>query len=458
MLLRLPWLLSRKRLMTAVLVDSVLFSLLYTAAFLLCFGTLPGLSLPVAGIVSFWLMCSYVIGRYHAGVTCSAAQVINASLRTAAALSLCMGLYLSTFWIASATLGAKDSRGFLLPLLLAFALLSSLCQAIFAQVIRVKSQQPRHWLFIGNSDSLNQLNEHLSWKRLLASITVCSGDNLNLLFDTRDVGRYAGLLVSDFNTVPLALQQQLLRLQQSGWLVLSLVGWCERVLQRFPPELLTNADLLRGEFSISGDMMQLRLKRIGDLFVSGALLLLTAPILLIAGLFIRFQDGGPVFYSQVRTGLDGKPYRIWKLRTMRVDAEHHGAQWVGRGDSRITPLGRILRLTRLDELPQLWAVLQGQMSLIGPRPERPEFEQDLERQIPHYRLRYLMRPGLSGWAQVNYPYGASVEDAANKLSYDLYYLRNFSFWLDLLILFKTIRLVFNAQGAIPISSDSKPTT
>ena len=197
--------------------------------------------------------------------------------------------------------------------------------------------------------------------------------------------------------------------------------------------------------------MQLRLKRLGDAIVSCCLLVLTAPILLIAALLIRLQDGGPVLYSQLRTGLDGKPYRIWKLRTMRVDAERHGAQWVGKGDSRITPLGRMLRLTRLDELPQLWDVLQGEMSLIGPRHERPELEQDLERQIPHYRLRNLMRHGLSGWAQVNYPYGASVEDAANKLSYDLYYLRNFSFWLDLLILFKTIRLVFNAQGAVPTS-------
>jgi lipopolysaccharide/colanic/teichoic acid biosynthesis glycosyltransferase len=135
---------------------------------------------------------------------------------------------------------------------------------------------------------------------------------------------------------------------------------------------------------------------------------------------------------------------------MRVNAEARGAQWSGRGDPRITRIGRLLRVTRLDELPQLWAVLRGQMSLIGPRPERPEIEQELEQQIPHYRLRHLIRPGLSGWAQVNYPYGASLEDSANKLSYDLYYLRNFSFWLDLLILLKTMRLVFNARGAIAV--------
>ena len=118
-------------------------------------------------------------------------------------------------------------------------------------------------------------------------------------------------------------------------------------------------------------------------------------------------------------------------------------------DSRITRFGSLLRRTRLDELPQLWCVLTGSMSLIGPRPERPEFDQQLSQKIPYYELRYLIRPGLSGWAQVNYPYGASVEDSANKLSYDLYYLKNFLFLLDLLILFKTMRLVFNAQGALP---------
>ena len=126
---------------------------------------------------------------------------------------------------------------------------------------------------------------------------------------------------------------------------------------------------------------------------------------------------------------------------MRIDAENQGAQWSSRSDPRITRVGSILRRTRLDELPQLWCVVTGSMSLIGPRPERPQFDLQLSQKIPYYELRYQIRPGLSGWAQVNYPYGASVEDSANKLSYDLYYLKNFSFLLDILILFKTMRLV-----------------
>ena len=447
MLLRLPWLLSRKRLLAAVLIDSSLFSLLYTAAFLFRFGRWPGLSLPVAGMVTFWLLSSYVIGRYHVTPSGHGAQFLNHALRTGLALLLSLGLYLAYFWVSAAILGAKDSRGFLVPLLLAVALLSTVAQAYLARIVLIRYQQSQCWLFLGDSHVQLRLEQHLAWRRLSAHLEPIFDQQLTRLKD----GGYAGVLCADFNALPAAQQQQLLQLQNSGVPVLSLVGWCERLLQRFPPELLTSADLLRGEFSLTRGTMQLRLKRLGDLLVSGGLLLLTAPILLIAALLIRLQDGGPVLYSQLRSGLDRNPYRIWKLRTMRVDAEHHGAQWVGKGDARITPLGRLLRLTRLDELPQLWAVLQGEMSLIGPRPERPEFEQELELQIPHYRLRHLMRPGLSGWAQVNYPYGASVKDAANKLSYDLYYLRNFSFWLDLLILFKTIRLVFNAQGAVPTS-------
>ena len=176
--------------------------------------------------------------------------------------------------------------------------------------------------------------------------------------------------------------------------------------------------------------LQNRVKRIGDVVVALCLLIITSPLILVSAILIKSSDRGPVFYSQLRTGLHGIPFRIWKLRSMRIDAEYQGAQWSSRSDPRITRVGSILRRTRLEELPQLWCVLTGSMSLIGPRPERPEFDQSLSSKIPNYKLRHLIRPGLSGWAQVNYPYGASVMDSANKLSYDLFYLKNFSFLLD----------------------------
>ena len=172
--------------------------------------------------------------------------------------------------------------------------------------------------------------------------------------------------------------------------------------------------------------------------------------MIVSILMIYFEDRGPVFYSQIRTGIFRKKYRIYKLRTMKIDAEKYGAQWSTNGDERITTVGKILRKTRIDELPQLFSVLSGDMSLIGPRPERPELEENIIENIKNYTERYSVKPGLSGWAQVNYPYGASLEDTRRKLSYDLYYIKNFSIFLDILIFFKTIQLVFTAKGSIPL--------
>ena len=444
MFLRFPWLISRRRLLIAVLIDSALFSLLYPLAFHYRFGSWPGFSLPLTWLLEVWLLASYVLGRYHSHRESSWARAVDQLSRSLAALLLCMGLYLAYYWLTATAFGAEDSRGFLLPVLLGFAALSSLSQAVLAAIVQGGQKATHQWLLLGSPDLASELQRQLAWSRLRVDVGHCDSPSL-----VNSASSASGVVVANFQALDSHQLQQLLLLQNGGLPVLSLLGWSERVLQRFPPELLNPADLLRGDFTIPQGSIQLRLKRLGDVLLSAVLLVLALPLLGLACLLIWLEDRGPVLYSQLRSGLGGNPYRVWKLRSMRVDAERHGAQWVGQRDSRITRIGRVLRLTRIDELPQLLAVLTGEMSLIGPRPERPEFEAELERQIPHYRLRHWMRPGLSGWAQVNYPYGASVEDAANKLSYDLYYLRNFSFWLDLLILFKTMRLVFNAQGAIP---------
>ena len=177
--------------------------------------------------------------------------------------------------------------------------------------------------------------------------------------------------------------------------------------------------------------VQAQLKRMADLLVSALLLLLTSPFIAFAALLIWLEDRGPIFYSQQRTGWLGRPFTVLKLRTMSVQPPDAPAEWTQVGDQRITGIGGILRRLRLDELPQLLNVLNGEMSLIGPRPERPELEHQLERSIPHYRKRHWMRPGLSGWAQVCAPYASSIADSDLKLSYDLYYLRHFSTWLTL---------------------------
>ncbi|PKN54454.1 MAG: hypothetical protein CVU56_26495 [Deltaproteobacteria bacterium HGW-Deltaproteobacteria-14] len=188
------------------------------------------------------------------------------------------------------------------------------------------------------------------------------------------------------------------------------------------------------------------LKRQADAL--GALLGLVAlaPVLLLTALAVALTSRGPVLYRQTRVGRWKKPFTLYKFRTMRADAEAAGARWASDGDPRVTAIGRLLRKSRVDELPQLWNVLVGQMSLVGPRPERPAFTERLERAIPYYDLRHLVRPGITGWAQVSYRYGASLDDAVAKLEYDIYYVKHASLVFDLRILARTVGVVLGLRG------------
>lgn len=187
-------------------------------------------------------------------------------------------------------------------------------------------------------------------------------------------------------------------------------------------------------------------KRIFDLAFSLLLLPILLPLMALTAFITRVTSSGAVLYSQEREGLAGVPFTLYKFRSMRVDAEKEGAQWAAQNDARVTSWGRIMRKLRLDELPQIWNVIKGDMSFVGPRPERPEFTQLLAKEIPFYRLRNRVKPGLTGWAQVNYSYGASVKDALYKTEYDLYYIHNPSLWQDYKILIKTAQVVLMGKG------------
>ena len=189
------------------------------------------------------------------------------------------------------------------------------------------------------------------------------------------------------------------------------------------------------------------IKRIVDLLLSLTLFCLSSPVMLLTALLIRLESRGAALFRQSRTGLHGKPFTILKFRSMRDDAEKTGTpQWATEDDPRITRIGKLIRKLRIDELPQLINVIRGDMSFVGPRPERPEFDEKLKAQLPFYMFRYLVKPGITGWAQVNYGYGASVEDALEKLKYDLYYVKNISFLLDTEVFLKTVGTVFLAKG------------
>jgi len=225
------------------------------------------------------------------------------------------------------------------------------------------------------------------------------------------------------------------------------MGLVERQLERFPPQLVPDLWLEFDDLPWARTFsLDRQLKRIADVLLASVLLLIFTPLIIFLMLLIWLDDRGPVIYSQERSGWLGSPFLLYKLRTMHHSDVVESLLWTSPSDKRITRVGLWLRRFRLDELPQLVNVIFGDMSLIGPRPERPEFEAQLEERIPHYRKRHWMRPGMSGWAQVCAPYASSIEDSELKLSYDLYYLKNFSIWLDVIVLVRTIKTILKAQG------------
>jgi sugar transferase (PEP-CTERM system associated) len=238
---------------------------------------------------------------------------------------------------------------------------------------------------------------------------------------------------------------QLLSCKKAGFPVVQYLSFVEHEIRRVDIKRMDLGWLVFSDGFYFGAIDRF-LKRAFDLVVSLTMLILTAPLVLLGILAIRINDPGPVFYRQERVTLDGHIFRILKLRTMRVDAESAGAVWAREKDDRVTRAGVILRRARIDELPQLINILKGEMSFVGPRPERPMFVEELAAQIPLYRERHMVKAGLTGWAQINYPYGASVDDARSKLSYDLYYVKNFSILFDCVILLQTLRVVLWPSG------------
>lgn len=238
---------------------------------------------------------------------------------------------------------------------------------------------------------------------------------------------------------------ELLDCKLTGVEVIEAINFYERETGRIELDLLHPAWMLFSDgfrYSVGRDIA----KRVFDIVISLLLLAVTWPLMLAAVVGILLESGRPVIYRQTRVGLNGKPFELLKFRSMVQNAEQHGAQWAAQNDSRITRFGHFMRNTRIDELPQLYNVLRGQMSFIGPRPERPEFVCDLVEKIPYYEARHRVKPGLMGWAQLKYPYGASMEDAAEKLRYDLYYTKNHSLLLDIVIVVQTVEVILLGKG------------
>jgi sugar transferase (PEP-CTERM system associated) len=289
-----------------------------------------------------------------------------------------------------------------------------------------------------------------------AGQSVLPGDDKRFNIFSRDTAIDDIVSKHDVNQIIVAVKEQrggnvpmdqLLQARIQGIPVMDLATFYEQTTGEVPVDSLKASFLVYGR-GFAQDRTRALVKRVFDVVTSGLLLTLASPIMVLTALAIKLESAGPVIYRQERVGLAGKGFMCLKFRSMCTDAEKDGvAVWAKKNDSRVTRVGRFIRKTRIDELPQLLSVLKGEMSMVGPRPERPSFVAQLRDQIPFYDVRHSVKPGVTGWAQVRYAYGASVEDALHKHQYDLYYVKNNSLFLDLLVLFETVSVVLFREGA-----------
>ena len=355
-------------------------------------------------------------------------------------------------------------RSVLLPTLAIFTVWAVILRIWTAKLISEYARQSR-WLILGTNKHAIQFAQNFQENNSLGRLVVltngsdssdCSENSslsakytVGTIADLPELSLqcWTGVLLGSQIELSDSLVQQLMSIRLQGIPVYRLPDIYENLWYKLPSSLLQDTwfTFSTGFNLMSGGFIA-RVKRVFDMIASTLLMLILSPLMLLVALVIKLDSPGPIFYSQERTGLNGKTFKVHKFRSMYQDAEKRGAQWAQERDPRITRVGYWLRLIRIDELPQVWNVVKGEMSLIGPRPERPQFDAQLKEAIPYYDIRYLVKPGITGWAQVLYPYGASIEDAYEKLSYDLYYIKNYSIWLDIAIFFKTIRVVVLGKG------------
>ena len=393
-------------------------------------------------IISLWVFFSYLKERYSKFNAKNIDKFYLHNLRKI----LTIDILLTSFLFILKAMGVNiylNTKN--LPLLLLiFTILSLTQEIIVINILKYLSPQNQKKIFIlGSEEDLNEITNILKNYKYEAKLKF---NTIDYGYDYQSNNIPDQLIITKENQLSQSESKLLKNFIFHGVEITSKYKWFENELNCLPVDLIDKENFLDSELFYNNKNFQFKLKRLFDIILSFFLLILTFPIILFFGLLIWLYDRGPVLYRQEREGLFRKKFNIYKLRSMIVNAESCGPQWSSKNDKRITFIGNFLRKTRIDELPQLISVLKGDMSLIGPRPERPEFNKLLEKEIAFYNLRHYLKPGLSGWAQVNYPYSSSLNQSKNKLSYDLFYISNYSIFLDLLILFKTIRIVFSGKG------------
>jgi len=416
------------------------------------------LLLPLAGPLAFLAIALYLVDGYEERT--DMLSLDYTSQHTIAVAAATVATLLVTFAVIAASYPLQGSR---LVILSGFAVMLplSLGYRRFFHLRWLRRHRLRHLLYIGTQASCeafrNECSHHAFDRRIIFAVPDGSG-GAQLLPDSlhvRPIGecleaiRRGGITVeaivvpdASFD-LPAVVSDTLVELYFSGVPTYTLELFHQIYWRKIPLIQLDQTWLFREGFQMAREPVFVRLKRLCDIIIALAGLVVFAPVILLCALLVRLSDGSPAFFHQQRVGLNRKRFSLVKLRTMRNP--HIGTLPLS-DEERITPLGRLLRATRLDELPQLWNVLRGEMSLIGPRAEWENLVDDYERRIPCYHFRHLVKPGITGWAQVNHPYGATLENTMRKLEYDLYYIRHFSFVLDASILLKTVHIMLFGKG------------
>ena len=410
-------------------------------------------------LLGLYLTDTYKLNREVSGVRLSERAVLGILAAMTAVTSL---IYITGLWGSYPTVG----RGVLIISAALFLPWAVLSRAIVDKWLKV-NQKPSRFLVLGDYKKvvkfgkehrkLNSRTEFVSFSNNFDDADSYSSrstggtavmDNISSLSPTWKQQYWSGILIDGSErNLSQQMVRELMDMRLKGVYVYSIADFCEQFWQKIPPAYVQDDWFaFTSGFNIIHNRIKAKIKQLIDIVVAAVMIVVSLPITLPVSIAIKLTSPGPIFYSQVRTGLNGKKFRVYKFRSMYQNAESKGIQWAKEKDPRITKVGSFIRLTRIDELPQLWNVFKGEMSLVGPRPERPEFDLQLREEIPYYDVRYLVKPGITGWAQVCYPYGASVEDAYQKVAYDLYYIKNYSLLMDFAIALKTLRVVVLGKG------------
>lgn len=418
--------------------DLLIIFLIYFTEFNNIVNEFPSL-LITSILILYWVLFNYVLGQYESKFRKLKEKIISNVFNTLIVLISANIIYILINLITDqVNISISDFYIFIniISKIFIYIFISQTLIDIFINKNLIKNNK---WLLISNEKIYNMLLDLNSQFNENYKIIRIEKNKFNIK-DLR------GLIFDENSTLNDKELEFYTKIKNQNLEILNVLKWYEKYLQISPSDLYSFNDILTIESYLDLNNINFRIKRIGDIFLSLFLLLTLLPIIILVIICLLIFQGKPIFYSQLRTGLYGKPIKINKFRTMIINAERCGPQWSFKNDQRVTLIGKILRKYRLDELPQLINVIKGDMSLIGPRPERPEFDKELNRSIRNYNFRYSIKPGLSGWAQVNYHYSSNLNEAINKLNYDIYYIKYQSIYLDFIILFKTLKIIFKARG------------